>query len=181
MLHFLFRIFPESPRWLASHGRDEEAVNALEKIAHFNKIVPKPERVDLLKCVRQCYLHSLDESTSGNNENEEHANAELECKQSMLPTTTTTGNSNNSQENGEHWKNKCTNTRVNKQQPKKIGIFKRITSTVKNYSELVRTPQLRRISFVMWILFVAVAFVYYGFAFSSGNLTTSPYLLVSLG
>lgn len=142
-------------------------------------MVPKPERVDLLKCVRQCYLHSLDESTSGNNENEEHANAELECKQSMLPTTTTT-TSNNPQENGEHWKNKCANTRVNKQS-KQIGILKRITSTVKNYSELVRTPQLRRISFVMWILFVAVAFVYYGFAFSSGNLTTSPYLLVSLG
>lgn len=146
---------PESPRWLATQGLDDKAVKALLRIARYNKVHPPPEREDLLECVRKCHLlggQSIDSNDGDSSE----------CTQpSKLSPNPGTGGESSEKKN--RW------------------ILTRVTNAATNFSTLVKTPELRRISFVMWTLFVATAFVYYGFAFSSNNLTTSPYLIVSLG
>jgi len=45
---------------------------------------------------------------------------------------------------------------------------------------LLSTREGIKRTLTIWALFVIVAFVYYGFAFST-NLTSDPYLLVALG
>jgi len=63
--------------------------------------------------------------------------------------------------------------------------LKVILRTFKNigigYVNLVRTPELRRRSFLLWFLFIGVTLVYYGLAFNSALLTSDPFIMVFLG
>ncbi|XP_014663269.1 PREDICTED: solute carrier family 22 member 21-like isoform X2 [Priapulus caudatus] len=45
-----------------------------------------------------------------------------------------------------------------------------------NITDLVRTPNMRKISFIMWMQWFTVALVYYGLALNSANLGTNPYM-----
>lgn len=51
----------------------------------------------------------------------------------------------------------------------------------KNYVNLVKTPELRRRSLLMWSLFISVTLVYYGISFASPSLSDDPFLVVFLG
>ncbi|ODM90292.1 Organic cation transporter-like protein [Orchesella cincta] len=149
-----FWIFPESPRWLASRGRDDEAVKALERIARINGM-PKPPRVLLFKAVRHCHQVVVNNDESG----------------SMMHSITLDKKSENGKDDDE------THTVISR---KPESIPSQIWGLITNFKSLLSTKELRKISFTLWALFITVAFVYYGFAFST-NLTTNPFLLVSLG
>lgn len=60
-----------------------------------------------------------------------------------------------------------------------------IWRTVKNvgigYVSLVRTPELRRRSFLLWLIIIAVNTVYYGLSFGTAFITSDPFFLVFLG
>jgi hypothetical protein len=59
--------------------------------------------------------------------------------------------------------------------------FKRnLRNILYNFKSLVDTREGLKRTLTVWTLFIACAFVYYGFAFST-NLTSNPYLLVALG
>lgn len=122
-----YRIFPESPRWSASMGRDKQAVKALEKIARINGKI-KPDAEQLLHVIQSCHKHHTEES---------------------------------SEDGG------CLN----------FGKLKSIASNIKS---LLDSREGCKRTLTVWLLFLIVAFVYYGFAFST-NLTSNPYLLVAIG
>lgn len=56
----------------------------------------------------------------------------------------------------------------------------KLRSILSNVKALLDTKEGCRRTLTTWILFIVVAFVYYGFAFST-NLTSNPYLLVTIG
>ncbi|OXA43588.1 solute carrier family 22 member 6-B [Folsomia candida] len=123
-----FWLFPESPRWLASSGRDEQAVKALEKIARLNG-KPKPNKDQLLVLIQSCHKH--------------HGGGDSE---------------------GEG----------------RSQFGRKLQSIAYNIKSLLDTREGCKRTLTVWMLFIVVAFVYYGFAFST-NLTSNPYLLVTIG
>ncbi|CAL8128173.1 unnamed protein product [Orchesella dallaii] len=153
-----FWLLPESPRWLASKGRDEEAIKALERMARING-KPKPSRALLLKAVQHCHQDPLDHQD--------------ESGSMMMPPISPEQNGN------ENEKDEASQVKTNTRK-KSEPIFSQLLGLFTNFKSLLSTKELRKISFTVWALFMAVAFVYYGFAFST-NLTTNPYLLVSVG
>jgi len=129
---YMNRVFPESPRWLASTGQDERALEAIQKIAKTNgKEVPK--RSDVISILESCHKHDTQEEEQDGNV-------------------------------------KSSSARVRQKAGEILMSFKCLLSTREGCKRTL----------TIWALFVIVAFVYYGFAFST-NLTSDPYLLVALG
>jgi hypothetical protein len=121
------RIFPESPRWLATTGNEEEAIKALRIVARRNGR-QEPKDSDLIPILRSCHhRHAHDQSLHN-------------------PPT----------------------------------FSQKLKGIALNFKSLLDTREAFKLTITIWALFNIVAFVYYGFAFST-NLTSDPYLLVALG
>jgi len=127
-------ILPESPRWLASNGHVEQAIQALEKIARVNRF-PKPDRAKLMEIVEEC-------------SNEKEIANYLNLVQ------------NNASSSHTH------------------SVF---NSLLQNFKALMSTKKNCKKTIALWVLFLAVSFVYYGFAFSTTSLMSDPFLVVSIG
>ncbi|ODM93122.1 Solute carrier family 22 member 3 [Orchesella cincta] len=168
-LFVYYWILPESPRWLATHGKTEKAINCLYKIAKVNKL-PKPKHDDLVQIIRTC-----------------HDETELKRRYSLIVTGdqkagTSLGINNSDVDD-------VGNKEQGSSQPgasqNNFSAFvqtlrKWLKGFVKNFKNLMKTAEIRKRSFVFWTIFMIVAMVYYGIVFS-GNLTSDPYLLIFLG
>jgi len=130
-------------------------VKALERMARINKM-PKPSRAQLFQAVRRCHHQDAND----------HDHDEIG---SMMPTENTKEDI------------KPDEVQIDSDKPKqKLTLKTEFIGLLTNCKSLLSTKELRKISFTVWALFISVAFVYYGFAFSV-NLTSNPYLLVALG
>jgi OCT family organic cation transporter-like MFS transporter 4/5 len=134
------RILAESPRWLASRGREEEAVEVLTKIAKINGKT-KPHRLELMVILEAC----KDDEGRPKRGNE---SGEIKAVEVLSA---------------------CTNA------------LKTVKSICTNYVNLVRTPELRKRSFILWTIFSSVSLVYYGVTFDSARLSSDPFFVVFLG
>jgi hypothetical protein len=123
------RIFPESPRWLATTGNEEEAIKALRIVARRNGR-QEPKDSDLIPILRCCH-----------------------------------------HPHGHHQHDQSFHSPSFPQKLKGIAL---------NFKSLLDTRETFKLTLTIWALFNIVAFVYYGFAFST-NLTSDPYLMVALG
>ncbi|CAL8128169.1 unnamed protein product [Orchesella dallaii] len=177
-LFVYYWILPESPRWLATHGKSEEAIECLYKMAKVNRL-PKPKHDDLVQIVKTC----TDET-------------ELQRRYSLIVTGDQKAGSSlridksgayadDVGENKEQVLSSSSSTSNTTSSPNNLSRFlqmirKWLKGFVRNFKNLMKTAEIRKRSFVFWTIFMVVAMVYYGIVFS-GNLTSDPYLLVFLG
>jgi hypothetical protein len=68
----------------------------------------------------------------------------------------------------------------NSNPPSTTSFSNKVKGIAINIKSLVDTREACKRTLTIWALFIIVAFVYYGFAFST-NLTSNPYILVALG
>jgi hypothetical protein len=123
------RIFPESPRWLATTGNEEKAIKALRIVARRNGR-QEPKDSDLISILRSCH----------------HRHGHQQHDKSFHS----------------------------------LSFSQKLKGIALNFKSLLDTREAFKLTLTIWALFNIVAFVYYGFAFST-NLTSDPYLLVALG
>jgi len=168
-------ILPDSPRWLATHGKTEKAIECLYKVAKVNRL-PKPKHQDLVEIIKTC-----------------HDDTELQRRYSIRvgtdpPKATSSSGFKPGHESDDEARVKITEAKRNEPVSTTSDNFSRLIQTlhkwlkgfVKNFKSLMQTAEIRKRSFVFWTIFMVVAMVYYGIVFS-GNLTSDPYLLFFLG